>query len=316
MIHAKKLFPAVLTALFILVLGLITIQSRPGQTPSENIGEVYLEYSHGVTSPDPEQGIIKCAGDCASFDYTFCNGDLPSNFGLLLFLDGMIQPYSTSEDNTAQVMHIFELQPAEEKTVSILFTPISQTVSQSSLYITAIYDAQNNLVDAANSNPFAHHLSQTLPFWVEHVSAQSQLSYESIEFSPHIVQNLDTYYSEYNELPEYGLIAMNFGSCEDKPSLCLRVYATEDSDADYRIYLFENHTPVIWENQMYQDIHIAAHSYTEMTLELDCLSTESFYYAIAVPLGIEDRWNAPHVQKSESITCSSSFAMQQNATIS
>lgn len=302
MTHKKKFIPVMLTVLCIIAVGIIVIQKQLDRSNIQNDGEVYLEFSHGVTSPDPEQGIIECDGEYVSFDYTFNNGDLPSNFGMLLFLDGMIQPYSTDENDTVQVMHIIKLQPGEEKTINICFAPITAEKSRSSLYITAVYDAENALADAEKQNGFVHHLSQSLPFWIEHSTAQSQQGLENIDFSPCGAESVDIIFSKYDKLPEYGPITLNFTlSDQEKAELHLWVYSADHSDMDYRIYFFENHRPVMLKGQMYQDIHIAAGSYADITVGFDFLLAKSFYYAIAVPLNVEDRWEAPQILKSKSI---------------
>lgn len=298
----KSIFLGTLVAILMVLLVLFAAKTEPMHNTDENDSEVFLEYSHGVSSPDPEYGVIACSNNVASFEYVFQNGELPSNFGLLLFLDGMLQPYSTDERSDVRLMHIVELQPGEEKSIEILFKPVVTQNARSSLYIAAIYDADNNMVNAGSNGPFVHHLSQSIPLWVEVGAGQRQQKIPAIDISNCAIDAVTLSYSSYERLPQNDTIFLDSQISPDgTTNLHLQVYCPYDDGANYRIYLFENHRLIMWENQQYCDTNISAGSYADVSLALKPAAADSFYYAIAVPTKVADRWSAPLVVKSKSI---------------
>lgn len=287
---------------FLLILG--TIWSYRSEEAGMQESEVILEFSHGVSNPDPEFGVIKCVDGVASFEYTFTNGAAHSNFGLMLFLDGILQPYCLELGNPEQVIYPIELSPNEERTVEIFFTPATTLNDSSDLYITAIYDVLHRPEDADANPLFLHHLSQSLPFSIDYDGSVYQKQAYAAESSSHVEKVsvvAEGSNSEEDSNSDLHLYAIS-SEVDDSQELLLQLFSENSIDTDYRVYLFECHEPVTWENgQIYCDIHAENGTISTITCKLDSVSPESFYYAIAVPLDISDRWNAPLVLKSRTV---------------
>ena len=284
---------------FLLILG--TIWSYRSEEPGMQESEVILEFSHGVSNPDPEFGVIKCVDGVASFEYTFTNGAAHSNFGLMLFLDGILQPYCLELGKPEQVIYPIELSPNEERTAEIFFTPATTLTENSDLYITAIYDVLHRPEDPDANPLFLHHLSQSLPFSIDYDGSVYQKQAYAAESSSHVAKVSvveEDSISEEESASDLQLYAISSEE-DDSQELVLQLICKNGIDTDYRVYLFECHEPVMWDDgQLYYDIHATDGTISTITCTIDSVSPELFYYAVAVPIDISNRWSAPLVLKS------------------
>ena len=59
-----------------------------------------------------------------SFEYYVDNSGKDSDFGLLIFLNGVRQPYRTGENSENKIMHIFDVKRDERQVQTIEFEPV------------------------------------------------------------------------------------------------------------------------------------------------------------------------------------------------
>ena len=95
----------------------------PESSPfSEEQNDEMMAYGFGLVSPDPDTNIVY-DGEPVEVEYYIDNDSVPISTGMLMFVNGIPQPYSTDGDAEAY-MHIHEAPANEKATVKIKFTPV------------------------------------------------------------------------------------------------------------------------------------------------------------------------------------------------
>ena len=109
----KKVIPLMCMLLLIQMSGCST-SSVPEKVDTP---EVISEYtlSHGVSSLDVIKENLYYVGKPLQLEYTFENGNVDSNIGLLMFIDGDIQPFSVDGDEDPKVMNIIEMKEKRDE---------------------------------------------------------------------------------------------------------------------------------------------------------------------------------------------------------
>lgn len=146
-------------------------------SPEGNGGELLasFECSHGVSSINPIEDCLEFSGSPVEVGYTFKNGNIASNFGLLLFVDGRLQPFQIDNQDLVEI-GIIELEAGEERTFVITFTPVIGRIGEvKHLHILALFDAANNIESPTIGPMFYHAMSQTIPIDIQ-INADVDLS--------------------------------------------------------------------------------------------------------------------------------------------
>ncbi len=81
-------------------------------------------YSYGVNWKDGKEFVLDYAST-VSFDYFVENDNTTTDFGLLLFVNGISQPYRTDAEPENKTMHIFNVNGSEKKTQTISFEAVT-----------------------------------------------------------------------------------------------------------------------------------------------------------------------------------------------
>lgn len=119
----KKVLFSILGVLSILLVsGCVQQQTVESSSPLPTQSEFSL--SHGVSSIDILTEDLTFTGAPVHLTYEFETGNVDSNIGLLLFLNGDIQPFSV-DDNYPSVMNIVSLPANQKKVISLSFEPIT-----------------------------------------------------------------------------------------------------------------------------------------------------------------------------------------------
>lgn len=82
-------------------------------------------YSFGVDGYDNREARIEYTGSPIKLDFFIDNLASPCEVGILIFLNGQLQPYSIEGQADLENMHRFQLKEQEKKTFSILFDPVT-----------------------------------------------------------------------------------------------------------------------------------------------------------------------------------------------
>ncbi len=162
----RKVMLFILLALLLINSGCSTVTSPDHYNDQEGQeGETLISFecSHGVSSFDPSKEHLTYNGAPIELSYTFQNGEIASNFGLLLFLNGKIQPFQIDNQDSAMT-GIVELRPNEKKTLDITFLPIiGQAGETLHLHICAIFDMISDIEAPTLAPYFYHEMSQAIP---------------------------------------------------------------------------------------------------------------------------------------------------------
>lgn len=156
----KKVLFSILGVLSILLVsGCVQQQTVESSSPLPTQSEFSL--SHGVSSIDILTEDLTFTGAPVHLTYEFETGNVDSNIGLLLFLNGDIQPFSV-DDNYPSVMNIVSLPANQKKVISLSFEPITGLAGDYlPLHIVAIFDAANRIDNSTIATAFFQELIQT-----------------------------------------------------------------------------------------------------------------------------------------------------------
>ena len=90
----------------------------------ENTSATAASYSCGVNWKEGKDYVLDYA-PTVSFEYFVKNDSADTDFGLMLFVNGIRQPYRTDTDTEDKVMHIFDVNKDETKTQTISFEAVT-----------------------------------------------------------------------------------------------------------------------------------------------------------------------------------------------
>lgn len=190
----KKVLLFILLTLLLVNSGCSAIISQEhykNQEVQEGDTSVSFECSHGVSSLDPSKEQLAFNGAPIELSYTFQNGEIASNFGLLLFLNGEIQPFQIDNQDIVKI-GIVELEPDEEKTLNITFLPvIGQAGETLHLHICAIFDMVSDIESPTIAPFFYHAMSQAIPIDVR-MNVDADRGLKNSASTPSLIAKLET----------------------------------------------------------------------------------------------------------------------------
>lgn len=236
------------------------------------------EYSlsHGIASMDILKENLRYTGTPIQIEYEFQNGNVNSNLGLLLFLDGHIQPFSVDNNGEPKVMNIVDLRANSKKTITISLDPIEGKLGEIiPLHIVAIFDAGNTIQTPTIAISFFQALSQAFPVRVEFQKDSSCILDKNLYNSQFIleaesgsVSKLDIQRTDTDAGTESKLVLQGFLSGNDQESKYMKIgepYTLElsnvsDESAQYHIFCFINNEPVLWEDSPFYSITVPSKS--------------------------------------------------------
>lgn len=84
--------------------------------------EMYATVTHGIEYPDPEIGELALVNNEVHLSYFVENGLSKMTYGLLVFTNGAVQPYSVAGEH--KNIHLFDLDEYQTKKINISFNPV------------------------------------------------------------------------------------------------------------------------------------------------------------------------------------------------
>lgn len=274
----KKIIFFVLITIFLLA-GCVRKENPPKQNESVK-NESYVEFGHGVVDPDPETGRLSYTGESVRFTYQFNNGDAPVEFGIMMFLDGQIQPFSV-DGSDAREMQTFDFSGRTTNNYEFEFTPVTGEMGDELfLYIIGIYDVSSN-PETTIALPFLHAVSQSFPLVTVMEESSNYIPVQSSEVQVTTVDAEDN-----SSGGDIFRLAHEVGT--DVLTLKLQALTGE-----YRIHVFVNHTPILNFDAETDGKH-------KQVIELSLLDIDSnsFVYAVAVPTHDHERMAPTPVLKT------------------
>lgn len=182
----KKVLLFILLTLLLVNSGCSTNISQDHYRDQEGDTSVSFECSHGVSSFDPSKEHLTFNGAPIELSYTFQNGGIASNFGLLLFLNGEIQPFQI-DSGDSDTIGVIELEAGEEKTFTITFQPVIGQVGEIlHLHIVAIFDMMSDISTPTIGPLFYQAMSQAIPIDV-YMNIDADQNQESLVSDPRLI---------------------------------------------------------------------------------------------------------------------------------
>ena len=313
----KKVIPLMCMLLLIQMSGCST-SSVPEKVDTP---EVISEYtlSHGVSSLDVIKENLYYVGKPLQLEYTFENGNVDSNIGLLMFIDGDIQPFSVDGDEDPKVMNIIEMKADTEKTITVSFNPISGNAGETlPLHIVAIFDAGRTIKTPSISISFFQALSQAFPAKIQFDEDSSCVLNEETYNSQFIVEVDKENFSKLdieNSDTDSEITLQGFLSGKDQESkymeleetYTLELRNTSDEDTEYHIFCFVNNEPVLWNDSPYYSISVSAKNAAYLDIkehknndEVDISGDDQLYF-IALPIHDASKQMGTKVLKTKTV---------------
>lgn len=83
-----------------------------------------LRINHGVIDPDPQTGKLVYNGAPVSCTYMLNNEGSKAEWGIVIYVNGVQQPYAVDNMDEEKVCHVFTVEEHSRRDVKIVFTPI------------------------------------------------------------------------------------------------------------------------------------------------------------------------------------------------
>ncbi|MDR3314921.1 MAG: hypothetical protein LBS98_00340 [Coriobacteriales bacterium] len=264
-----KLFMAVALCFAVLLTGCSAGSKPPAEriddpTTAENPFAVG-EDGTGIT-PDasfsygPLVRSVSFDGSPLNVVYEFDNAGSSFEFGLLAFIDGVLQPYSSDSDPGNSYLHAFQLEEGERAEITLTITPTVGTKGQIQYLRTVVVLHPFYQPDLTKPVLFGHNLEcgadNYIP--VEYlVDAESEGTSIATDAGSGVVhvedisQQTEAYYKENGlSLDEPRLILEDLDtdsqSLAGEDSYQFTITGIGGSSCDYRLYLFCNLEPYVF----------------------------------------------------------------------
>lgn len=280
---ARFIFPILLIALM-LVTGCTPLRDPPNSNPlPDSSPTVISEFrlSHGISSLDILTEYITYNGQPVHLEYEFENGNISSNLGLILFLNGHIQPFSVDNSEDYSAINIVDLEPDSSKTITINFDPIFGAAGDTiPLHIAAIFDAKNTISNPTIATSFFQTLSQAFPvsvvlnmdcnttscesFYASSISVKSENNQVLTRDDTEQNQKADFLFTDFPSVTEVEGNHISFNQ-----SSTIELINDSDHGKEYHIFAFVDNEPVFWNQTPFLSVNIPAESKFSTSIIMD-----------------------------------------------
>lgn len=292
-----------------------------------------INYSYGIEYQEGEEKVLHYAATI-SFQYYVDNQGSDNNFGLLLFANGIRQPYRTKEEPQDQTMHIFDVKQNERKVQTIEFEPIvGNNGEELSLEIVSMVNprfvSDNNSVYQFNHRimspfPSIMQITDTMDkaepsicsvYDITPITEELRKEYNKMDSKGEMSEENSLENTVYFETLKNGIFLspndylagkqdVSPFTTEDSISVCM--YG--GSPCIYRVSMFINHelVPGVFDGADYLDMEVSGNQICTKTIELKKISSilqncNSAYF-IAIPFYSNQNYNERMVIKTPSVT--------------
>ncbi len=276
--------------------------------------------SHGVLWGDNNTYCLTYKGGEMEIPYFMQGSGIARNCGLLLFLDGIPQPYKVKElDTDYQYMHLFELEENKDESYTLQFTPVTgKEGEQLSVCITSITNP-GFMPDMKDSVSYGHShkaLAAIYPVLFEADTKQDRAISETINENSRQylreleIKEMDTTQDFIKELEE----EVNMDSIDLEKNVETRLYISGESmllletvdiagketihikyiilghpGAEYKTVFYLNHEPLAYKDGNFFGTVLKSGQVGVIEFDLDTEELENTtFYAISVPCNSAD----------------------------
>lgn len=234
------------------------------------------------------------------FSITGASSGITTEIGVLLFVDGVAQPYSAVyEDGTVleeNYMQVFNLDYEQKENFNMVFQPVTGT-SGETVPVMAVTILEPSFVAEGPDNPrygFHHQESATTSRQIsfaadapEQTLAVPDIDYKVLDLSQDILDTL-TAWGATDSLDTTATLSLgvedgNYIQADGKTAtITVQLYG--GPEADFNITLFINHQPIQLNGADYFSVRTVKNKMVEAAFQIDTseLGTLNTVYAIAV----------------------------------
>ena len=271
---------------------------------------------------DPMDTVYSYTGQPLEIPFTITGASAgkTSEVGVLLFVDGVAQPYAALYGDGTELaeadMQVFHLEEGEKNSFHMVFQPITGKAGDK-LSIIAVTIWEPSFVADGESNPrygFYHSHSATLS---RHISFETDAPTQSLavpntdykvaELSKEVLDRLSAWgaLEALDTTAELSLAVPgdNVIRADGKETAAITVQLYGGPEANFNITLFVNHHPVQIGGADYLSVRTEKNKMVEATFTLDTtgLGELNTVYAIAVAAGTDDELEINTPIKTSSI---------------
>lgn len=298
-------------------------QNNPFDIDTKNDSTVIASYGFKANSIDENNHVIQYNGGELEVDFSLMNSQIPCEAGIMLYVNGVAQPYSTEEYSNKKLIQPYQLGKNETKIVKAKFIPaVGKKGETLDIYCTAMLNP--SFVPSENVKNILpnHSIIQTLPWNIQcnQDSANSELNICTKYNISDITQETKDKYIQKdkdgnitgNSLDQSlnvdltdgtsSLNNLNLSSGDKKITLqCLG-----GKEYKYRISFYINHKLVpVFDGKDYLDITMTKDKMITKDIILNAknlsLNDYNSMYVVAVPLNPPMSFDAPGVEKTSSV---------------
>ena len=310
----KSVFCVLLLAILCIFL-VGCVNSRVDQKNADKLsGNLNLSsFGYGIDPPHEEMQVYEYTGEeiHIPFMVTGMDDNVKSDFGLIVFLDGLPQPYKIKKKNNEvseeQLIKKFSLKNEEKQEFDIVFTPVTgKEGDRLGIFFVVIFNpdymppTENEAIYGINHKLFSTvsqeiHFERTVnkeeqssysKFLVEDITQEVKDKTKAKNITSATEGSSDSLYTDTTaELLQEGQTNNIFYAKNSKVKFKLRIYG--DLDINYHTTIFINNNPVQVMGSDYIDTATKKGKMCMVELELDTDSYEKLntIYAISVPAG-------------------------------
>lgn len=273
-------------------------------------GKVSLGF--GINYPDGEN-CLSYDGKAVTAHLVVDSDDAEVEAGIVIFVDGIQQEYSTDENSEKLSMHKYNLSPNEKKTVTVSFVPV---VKENKDELSVVFGAMlNPSFVAKDENKTYGNNHKIHTFGAQKLvmnkradtAVQTSELYETEKMTDEFIDEniiVNSNGTTRNRL-EYlndKLVMNSDGTFVYKnEKIVFQLYGGKDNT--YRVSMYINHklVPDAFDGKAYVDVKTQSNTFSSVTVDtadIKELSDGDFIYFVAVPKNVQER----ELYKSSNIT--------------
>jgi hypothetical protein len=279
-----------------------SVTTEPNSSDLFQNDEFQYLFAFDIINHDTENKEIKTNGEPIDLKVAYSNGEDANSFGLLLFVNGILQEYTLGGET--HDMKIFDLSPKDYGVLNITFTPtIGKAGDTLDFYVCAVIKPDEELNPDDFIAFFDRQIFASMLRWQIISSADfggnadTLKMLKTLDYSETDAEN-ENIMAAFKLLPnDFEYIKSARGEKHEFTVQCIG--GTEPKSYRVSFYINNELTPV-FEGCSYMDIEIEPGQQAEFTFEIDTadfVDTTTFY-AIAVPINGDD---VDSVQKTNSL---------------
>lgn len=320
--HFKTLFIIILSMLLSISLfgcSLSSVKNKndnaTGNLSTQPPQVVQAEFGHGIVNPNPDDRLLVYNGKKIEIEYMLDNVGAECNLGILMFINGIIQPYSIVGENDNRIMNIFDMNSKEKRIIKLEFTPVCGQKGTDTVINFAVMLNPKNIADKSSlfKSGNNHRLNLLLPWKIKF---NKDCKFDIDSYNTYNINKIDNdflkkYANTTNAIDPIKTVLSICGkedafyemASTDVISIELKLFGSREQRVRTIIYL--DHFPIrIFNGNTYMDWSIKKDSICSLSTELPekLKKGKHILYAITIPVTDGYIDNIDDMNKTQTIT--------------